>query len=70
MALNLWFNWWCALGFGLVVLGARASDQVRFESIEAGENRYENVVVRSKNASSLIVTHSGGAGSDPLARLA
>lgn len=66
MAFNLWFTWWCALGFGLVVLGARASDQVRFESIEAGENRYENVVVRSKNASSLIVTHSGGLAQIPL----
>lgn len=63
------FKGWVALGAAVLSLTGvvvKASDSVRFQTIVAGENRYENVVVRSKNASSLIVTHSGGLAQIPL----
>lgn len=65
MAFDRWVSLWMAV-FVLFGIGAKGSEPVRFETIIAGENRYENVIVRSKNASSLIVTHSGGLAQIPL----
>lgn len=41
----------------------------RYETLVAGEDVYHNVVVKSQNASSLIVMHSGGLAQIPFARL-
>jgi len=49
---------------GLAVSRTFAVDQ--YDTLTAGETVYRNVVVRSQNASSLIVTHAGGFGTDPI----
>ncbi len=52
---------------GFLVGGTLSADQ--FESLVAGEVVYRDVVVRSKNASSLIVTHAGGLAQIPFENL-
>ncbi len=49
------------------VLNLGGVDQ--YETLEAGETVYRDVVVRSNNASSLIVTHAGGLAQIPLSSL-
>ena len=67
-------NWSRSVKVGLVglIVGFAASQTFaadQYDTLTAGETVYRNVVVRSQNASSLIVTHAGGLAQIPFEKL-